>query len=87
MSREVAPTLAATAALAPMRAELRRVNEALWQVEDRLREKEAKRQFDAEFIELARAVYIRNDERGAIKRSINDLLKSELVEEKSYSRY
>jgi len=70
-----------------LRAELRRVNEALWQVEDRLREKEAKRQFDAEFIELARAVYIRNDERGAIKRSINDLLKSELVEEKSYSRY
>ena len=69
------------------RAELRAVNEALWDIEDRIRLKEKARAFDDEFVELARSVYIRNDERAAIKRVINQKLGSTLVEEKSYQDY
>ncbi len=68
-------------------AELQRINEALWDIEDRIRDKERTRRFDAEFIELARAVYVTNDERAAIKKRINLALGSRLVEEKSYSNY
>jgi len=68
-------------------AKLRAVNEALWEIEDRIRFKEKSNAFDAEFIELARSVYIRNDERAAIKRAINEKLGSTLVEEKSYQDY
>ena len=63
------------------------VNARLWDIEDRIRGKEAARQFDAEFIELARAVYVSNDERAAIKKRINLALGSALVEEKSYRPY
>jgi hypothetical protein len=63
------------------------VNAKLWDVEDRLRQQEGERRFDADFIELARAVYINNDERAAIKKRINLALGSVLVEEKSYQRY
>jgi Lhr-like helicase len=66
---------------------LQAVNERLWDIEDRIREKEARRSFDAQFIELARAVYHSNDERAAIKKRINVALGSRLVEEKSYSGY
>jgi uncharacterized protein YukE len=66
---------------------LQRVNEQLWDIEDRIREKEAKQTFDREFIELARAVYVANDERAAIKKRINELLGSRIVEEKSYKQY
>lgn len=69
------------------RASLRAVNEALWDIEDRIRLKEKAQAFDAEFIELARSVYIRNDERAAVKRAINEKLGSTLVEEKSYQDY
>ena len=69
------------------RARLRAVNEALWDIEDRIRMKEKAKAFDAEFIELARSVYVRNDERAAIKREINAKLGSTLVEEKSYQDY
>lgn len=69
------------------RAGLRAVNEALWEIEDRIRLKEKARAFDAEFIELARSVYVRNDERAALKRAINEKLGSTLVEEKSYQDY
>ncbi|WP_315764506.1 hypothetical protein [Sphingomonas sp. Y38-1Y] len=68
-------------------AELRRVNERLWDIEDAIRIAEAKASFGAEFVGLARAVYQRNDERAAIKRRINDLMGSELTEEKSYAPY
>jgi len=68
-------------------AALRRVNEALWDVEDRLREKEAAQAFDAEFVELARSVYRSNDRRAALKRELNLRLGSELIEEKSYRAY
>jgi hypothetical protein len=66
---------------------LAQVNQALWDIEDRIRAKEARQEFDAEFIELARSVYKRNDERAAIKRQINTTLSSDLVEEKSYHPY
>lgn len=66
---------------------LQHVNEQLWDIEDRIRDKEARQTFDREFIELARAVYVSNDERAAIKRRINELLGSRIVEEKSYKQY
>ena len=66
---------------------LQAVNERLWDIEDRIRDKEARRAFDQEFIELARAVYIENDERAAVKKRINLALGSRLVEEKSYREY
>ena len=72
--------------VAPLVAALKRVNEALWEIEDAIREEEAKRQFGTEFVRLARAVYQRNDERAALKREINLALESELIEEKSYAR-
>jgi hypothetical protein len=66
---------------------LHAVNERLWDIEDRIRDKEARQIFDRDFIELARAVYIANDERAAIKKRINLALGSRLVEEKSYKQY
>jgi hypothetical protein len=66
---------------------LREVNTQLWDIEDDIRDKERDGQFDQEFIELARAVYVTNDERAAIKRRINTRLGSALVEEKSYKDY
>jgi len=66
---------------------LRAVNEKLWVVEDQIRDKERDARFDQEFIELARAVYVTNDERAAIKKRINTRLGSTLVEEKSYADY
>ena len=68
-------------------AGLRDVNAKLWDIEDRIRDKERDGLFDAEFIELARAVYVTNDERAAIKKQINTKLGSTLVEEKSYAAY
>lgn len=68
-------------------AELRRVNEALWETEDRLRACEADGRFDAEFVELARSVYRTNDRRATIKRELNLALGSEILEEKSYPSY
>ncbi len=69
------------------RARLKAVNETLWDIEDRIRVKEKAQAFDAEFVELARSVYFRNDERAAFKREINLKLGSQLVEEKSYQDY
>jgi hypothetical protein len=66
---------------------LENVNGQLWDIEDRIRDKEARQIFDREFIELARAVYISNDERAAIKKRINLQLGSRIVEEKSYKQY
>jgi hypothetical protein len=63
------------------------VNERLWMIEDDIRDKERAQAFDADFIRLARAVYIENDERAAVKRRLNIKLGSDLVEEKSYSDY
>lgn len=68
-------------------AALKEINGKLWVVEDDIRDKERAQQFDARFIELARAVYVINDERAAVKRKINDKLGSKIVEEKSYADY
>jgi uncharacterized protein DUF6165 len=66
---------------------LQAVNERLWVIEDDIRDKELAQAFDARFIELARSVYIENDERAAIKKRINVKLGSRIVEEKSYKPY
>ncbi|WP_375271410.1 DUF6165 family protein [Sphingomonas sp.] len=71
--------------VAPLFATLKAVNEDLWEIEDAIREQEAAGTFGAEFIGLARAVYHRNDERAAIKRAINEVMGSDLIEEKSYA--
>jgi hypothetical protein len=63
------------------------VNERLWAIEDDIRDKERAQTFDGEFVRLARAVYIENDERAAIKRRLNVKLGSSLIEEKSYAEY
>ena len=73
--------------LAELGGALAGVNRALWQIEDDIRECERQADFGARFIELARAVYHRNDERALIKRRINAQCGSELVEEKSYAAY
>jgi hypothetical protein len=78
---------AAAAAGKDDEAALQRVNEALWDIEDLIRDKEAAQQFDARFIELARSVYTTNDERATIKKRINQALGSRIVEEKSYKPY
>lgn len=72
-------------ALVTLTADLKVVNETLWQVEDEIRELEAASRFDARFIELARAVYITNDRRAALKKEINLAVGSAIVEEKSYA--
>jgi hypothetical protein len=70
-----------------LRDRLKEVNAALWDIEDEIRDFERRKDFGEEFVELARTVYRTNDRRASIKREINDLLKSVLVEEKSYSAY
>lgn len=72
--------------LAALYGELKLVNRRLWDIEDALREHERAGRFDAVFVELARAVYRENDRRAALKRRINELTGSEIVEEKSYGR-
>ena len=77
----------APAGLTALRTALAEVNQRLWEIEDRIREKDAQGDFGAEFVALARSVYHENDERGRIKRAINTLLQSTLIEEKQYSVY
>ena len=76
-----------TPALETLTRELKEVNEALWNIEDEIRVQERQEDFGPRFIELARAVYRQNDRRAALKRRINDLLGSRLIEEKSYQSY
>lgn len=70
-----------------LKKELLDVNAKLWKVEDDIREKELMQEFDNTFIELARRVYKLNDDRATLKKSINKILNSELVEEKSYKKF
>ena len=67
--------------------DLKKVNEKLWDIEDKIRIKESQSEYDAEFIELARAVYITNDHRFELKSIINDVYKSDICEVKSYAKY
>lgn len=68
-------------------SKLKKINEALWEIEDDIREQESQKAFGDRFIELARAVYVTNDKRSEIKREINLKLGSDFVEEKSYEEY
>jgi hypothetical protein len=70
-----------------LRQELKSVNERLWGIEDEIRLCERRQDFGSRFVELARSVYHKNDRRAAVKRQINELLQSRLVEEKSYTDY
>jgi|SRR6056297_599079 len=70
-----------------LRAQLKTINEQLWEIEDDIRDEERARRFEDRFIELARAVYVTNDQRSSIKKAINLALGSNIVEEKSYSDY
>lgn len=67
--------------------ELRTVNERLWDIEDELRDCERDKRFGERFVQLARGVYHSNDRRAEIKKRLNALLGSELIEEKSYQPY
>jgi hypothetical protein len=73
--------------IARLRAELKAVNERLWDIEDRIRLKERDQAFDDEFIQLARSVYFENDVRARVKKEINLALGSAYVEEKTYQDY
>ncbi len=83
--QELANSHQASEQLSKLKSDLKAVNAALWKTEDAIREKERKKEFDEEFVELARSVYRRNDQRAAIKRTIDTILASDIVEEKSYS--
>jgi len=74
-------------AIADLRKQLKAVNEELWEIEDDIRDQEAAQDFGPRFIELARAVYVTNDKRAAIKKEVNLALGSRFVEEKSYQDY
>lgn len=93
VARELAALsdMVGTVALNPrvlaLKTALREVNETLWAIEDEIRQKEARQQFDADFIRLARSIYQNNDERGRLKHEINALLQSDIGEEKQYTRY
>jgi hypothetical protein len=87
LSGERARALALAPAVAGLERELKGVNEALWDIEDEIRDCERRKDFGARFVELARAVYVTNDQRSVVKRRLNDALGSDLVEEKSYQAY
>lgn len=70
-----------------LKQHLKKVNQDLWDIEDNIRIKESKKEFDDEFIQIARSVYVVNDQRASVKKEVNLLLGSELVEEKSYQDY
>ncbi|HEX8957951.1 MAG TPA: DUF6165 family protein [Burkholderiaceae bacterium] len=81
------PEFQTDARLRQLQTDLKAVNEVIWQVEDDIRDHERRKDFGPSFVELARAVYINNDKRAALKREINEALRSAIVEEKSYSPY
>ncbi len=88
MLRKVwADAVDADAELDAMRTQLKAINERLWEIEDDIRDEERNRRFGERFIELARAVYVTNDERAAVKKRVNLQLDSAIVEEKSYQDY
>lgn len=82
-----AADITASEALALLEADLGAVNEALWEIEDAIRDCERAGDFGPGFVKLARDVYHQNDRRAALKREINMLLGSTIVEEKSYASY
>ncbi len=87
LSQELAKSVQQSPELARLHAALKQVNETLWVVEDDIRDCERAQDFGSKFIELARSVYRTNDRRAELKKEINLLLNSDLVEEKSYAAY
>ena len=77
----------ADAEIIALTQELKRINEALWEIEDDIRDEERNKRFGDRFIELARAVYVTNDDRANAKKKVNLHLNSTIVEEKSYQDY
>ncbi len=71
----------------PHYKELLGINQELWDIEDTIRDLERDKDFGKKFIETARAVYFTNDRRSEVKRKINELTGSKLIEEKSYQKY
>ncbi len=80
-------TIRDTEEIQKLHAQLKEINEALWEIEDDIRDKERAKEFDERFIELARAVYVTNDRRSEVKKQLNLHLGSEIIEEKSYQDY
>jgi hypothetical protein len=87
LNRAAASLDPAPSGLEALKQDLKSINAMLWDIENRTRAKEAAKSFDAEFVELTRSVYLNNDKRAGIKRRINELLNSGLVEEKQYTPY
>lgn len=87
MLRQIAAPALDHAQVAPLLVRLKAVNEALWEIEDQIRDHERRGDFGDGFIGLARSVYKTNDQRGQLKRQINESLGSVLIEEKSYKPY
>jgi len=84
---DVRKLLPPSAELASLTAGLKSVNQFLWDIEDAIRDCERRQDFGQAFVELARSVYRQNDRRSALKRQINELLGSQLIEEKAYAPY
>ncbi len=87
LSKVWSEAVAVDAEITALTAELKAVNEALWEIEDDIRDEERNKRFNIRFIELARAVYVTNDERANAKKKVNLHLNSTIVEEKSYQDY
>jgi len=87
LSKAWSEAVAVDAEITALTAELRAVNEALWEIEDDIRAEERNKRFNERFVELARAVYVTNDERANAKKKVNLHLNSTIVEEKSYQDY
>ena len=87
LSKALREGMADSAELRRLWAELKAINEALWVIEDDIRDCEGQKDFGPKFIELARAVYVTNDRRAAVKKQINILTGSAIVEEKSYKEF
>lgn len=85
LSAIATPVLADDETARHLMARLKALNETLWDIEIAVRAKEAANSFDGEFVELARTIYKRNDERAALKRQLNLHLGSQLIEEKNYT--
>ena len=87
LSEELAKSVRQSSELTQLHSALKQVNETLWVVEDDIRDCERAQDFGPKFIELARSVYRINDRRAELKKEINLLLNSDLIEEKSYAAY
>jgi hypothetical protein len=87
LDRTLQSELPSSPELAALSDELKQVNLQLWDIEDEIRECERRKDFGDRFIQLARSVYFTNDRRSEVKRKINLLLGSRIIEEKSYSAY